>query len=74
MLGLVGFQTAYVPGLFRREDLCQFQQAALELGRHLQTQVEGHNPRNVLSGARGTVRVPLAGQKMTPLSPTDIMS
>lgn len=45
MLGLVGFQTAYVPGLFCCEDLCQLQQAALELGRHLQTQDEGHNPQ-----------------------------
>lgn len=45
MLGLVGFQAADVPGLFCREDLCQLQQAALELGRHLQTHDEGHNPQ-----------------------------
>lgn len=45
LLGLVGLEAAYVPGLFSHEDLCQLQQAALKLGRHLQTQHEGHNPQ-----------------------------
>lgn len=56
MLGFVGLQAANVPGLLGHEDLCQLQQAALELGRHLQTQDEGHNssaPTAALSGAHG---------------------
>lgn len=56
MLGFVGLQAADVPGLLGHENLRQLQQAALELGRHLQTRHDGHNssaPTVVLSGTHG---------------------
>lgn len=56
MLGVIGLQAADVPGLLGHEDLRQFQQAALELGRHLQTQQDGHEssaPTVALSGTHG---------------------
>lgn len=71
MLGLIWFQAAYVPGLFSHEDLCQLQQAALELGRHLQTQDEGHNPQQFVCQAHVALQwLPLTGRKMTWPDPT----
>lgn len=66
MLGLIWFQAAYVPGLFSHEDLCQLQQAALELGRHLQTQDEGHNPQQFICQVHVALQwLLLTGRKMT---------
>lgn len=54
MFGFVGLQAADVPGLLGHEDLRQLQQAALELGRHLQTQHEAHDSSAATVALSGT--------------------